>query len=82
VISRSCFIKLVLCSHAYGGGKLSDPVSVRLGGLAAVAEEVSGHSSPNKISHLSEVIALLLELSVFYLVCFKSSFKVLYVLFV
>ena len=82
VVSRSCFIKLVLCSHAYGGGKSSDPVSVQLGGLAAVAEQVCGYSSPNKIGHLSEVIALSLELGVFYLVRFKSSLKVLYVLFV
>jgi hypothetical protein len=82
VVSRLCFIKLVLCSHAYSSGKLSNLILVQLGGLAAVVKQVCGDSSPNKISYLSEVIALLLELSVFYLIRFKSLLKVLYVLFI
>jgi hypothetical protein len=41
-----------------------------------------GHSSPDEISYLGEVVALALELGVFYLVRLKSSLKVLYVLFV
>ena len=82
VVSCLCFLKFVLCSHAYGGGKLNNPVSIWLGGLAAVGEQMCGHSSPDKISHLGKVVALALELSVFHLVRLKSSLKVLYVLFV
>ena len=74
MVSRSCFIKLDLFAHTYGGSKLSDPVSVRLGWLVAVVEQVCGHSGPDEFGHLSEVIALSLELGLFHLVRFEPSF--------